>query len=66
MTKTPRRRTGEKLAAELAKHNKTHEFYAYAGAGHAFMDNTKEAFRPGAEAEAWPRTLEFLRRHLGV
>ncbi len=63
--KNPSPEDREKLAAELTKHNKTHEFYAYAGAGHAFMDNTKESFRPGAEAEAWPRTLEFLRHHLG-
>ena len=54
-----------KLDGELAKHGKTHEFYAYAGAGHAFMDNTKESFRADAEAAAWPRALEFLRRHLG-
>jgi carboxymethylenebutenolidase len=55
----------QNIAAELAKHNKTHEFYAYSGAGHAFMDNTKESFRADAETVAWPRTLEFLRRHLG-
>jgi dienelactone hydrolase len=30
------------------------------------MDNTKESYRSGAEAAAWPRALEFLRRHLGA
>jgi carboxymethylenebutenolidase len=55
-----------KLAAELVKYKKTHEFYSYAGAGHAFMDNTKESFRADAEAAAWPRALDFLRRHLGA
>jgi carboxymethylenebutenolidase len=64
--KNPSPEDREKLAAALTKHQKIHEFYAYAGAGHAFMDNTKESFRPSAEAEAWPRTLEFLRRHLGA
>ena len=63
--KNPSSEDRQKLAAELTKHSKPHEFYAYAGAGHAFMDNTKESYRPGAEAQAWPRTLEFLRCHLG-
>ena len=62
--KNPSPEDRQKLAAELTKHNKAFEFYAYSGAGHAFMDNTKESFRPSAAAEAWPRTLDFLRRHL--
>ena len=54
-----------KLEAELAKFNKPHEFYSYANAGHAFMDSTKESYRRHADEASWPRTLEFLRRHLG-
>lgn len=64
--KNPSPEDREKLAADLAKHGKAHEFYAYAGAGHAFMDNTKPSHRAEAEAAAWPRTVEFLRRHLGA
>ena len=64
--KNPSPEDRQKLAVELTKYNKTHEFYTYAGAGHAFMDDTKESFRPSAAAEAWPRTLEFLHRHLGA
>jgi len=64
--KNPSPEDREKLAAELTKHNKAHEFYAYSGAGHAFMDHTKESFRADAAAAAWPRALEFLRRHLGA
>ena len=64
--KNPSPQDRQKLAAELTRHGKTHEFYAYVGAGHAFMDNTKESFRPSVEAEAWPRTLEFLQRHIGT
>lgn len=64
--KNPSPEDRQKLAAELTKHNKLHEFYAYPGAGHAFMDNTKESFRADAEAAAWPRMLDFLRRHLGA
>ena len=62
--KNPSPEDREKLAAELTKYDKTHEFYAYAGAGHAFMDNTKDSFRASAEAQAWPRTLAFLSRYL--
>ncbi len=54
-----------KLDAELAKFNKPHEFYSYANAGHAFMDSTKESYRRDADEASWPRTLEFLSRHLG-
>ena len=53
-----------KLAAELAKHAKAHDFYSYPGAGHAFMDETKETYRPAAAQAAWPRALDFLRQHL--
>jgi len=64
--KNPSPEDREKLAAELTKHDKAHEFYAYAGAGHAFMDNTRDSFRPSAEAQAWPRTLAFLSRYLAT
>jgi carboxymethylenebutenolidase len=53
-----------KLDAELSKFNKPHEFHSYVNAGHAFMDHTKESYRPDAERASWPRTLEFLDRHL--
>ena len=55
-----------KLDAELTKYAKVHEFYAYPKAGHAFMDDTKESFRPDAAQVAWPRALGFLRRHLSA
>lgn len=42
------------------------QFDLYDGAGHAF-DNPVTAFHhPRASAEAWPRTLAFLRAHLGA
>lgn len=55
----------EKLAATLTQHGKPHEFYSYAGAGHAFMNFTSsERYRAAAAEASWPRTLEFLSRHL--
>ena len=53
-----------KLDVELTKFDKTHEFYSYPNAAHAFMDNTRESYRRHADEAAWPRTLEFLTRHL--
>jgi len=54
------------LDAELTKFNKKHDFYSYPNAGHAFMDNSKESYRHFADEASWPRTLEFLERHLGL
>jgi len=55
-----------KLDAELTRHNKTHEFYSYANAGHAFLDSTKDSYRRPADEASWPKTLEFLARQLNV
>jgi carboxymethylenebutenolidase len=49
----------------LTRHDKRHEFYSYAGAGHAFMNFLNaERYRKDAEEASWPRTLEFLYRFL--
>ncbi len=43
------------------------EVVVYPGAGHAFMNDTREeAFRPETAADAWGRMLVFLRAHLGA
>ncbi len=53
-----------KLDAELTRLGKPHQFYSYAGAGHAFMDFTGERFHKEAAETSWPRTLEFFANHL--
>ncbi len=53
-----------KLDAELTKYYKAHEFFSYAGAGHAFMNFTASSFRPDAAQTSWPRTLDFLKKHV--
>jgi carboxymethylenebutenolidase len=55
-----------KLDAELTRFNKSHEFFSYPGAGHGFMDSTKESYRRDADETSWPRTLDFLRRQLAT
>ena len=52
------------LEMEMEKLNKTHEFYQYLNAGHAFMDSTKESYRLHADDTSWPRMLTFLKEHL--
>ena len=55
----------DKLAAELTRLGKPHEFHTYEGANHAFMDfNNPDRYHPEAAAAAWPRTIEFFDRHL--
>ena len=54
-----------RLDAELTRLGKDHQFFEYAGAGHAFMDFTNpDRHHEGAAAESWPRTLEFFATHL--
>lgn len=46
-----------------AKHET--EIHTYANAGHAFFNDSRpEMYRPTAAADAWPRAVAFLRRHL--
>lgn len=42
------------------------EIYIYEGAPHAFFNDTRDSYRPEAVAEAWPRTLEWFRKHLAA
>ena len=57
----------EELRAILARTEKPSEIEVYAGAGHAFFNDTRpDAYRPAVAAAAWPRALAFLRRHLGA
>ena len=57
----------DKIAAELNKFGKAHEFHVYKGAGHAFMDRHHvEKYHAQADQESWPRAMEFLKKHLAV
>jgi carboxymethylenebutenolidase len=43
---------------------KKFEHHVFKGAKHAFFNDTREMHHPEAAADAWKRTLEFLKRNL--
>jgi carboxymethylenebutenolidase len=51
--------------AAIRKAGKTSEFHVYPGVDHAFFnDERPDVYDAAAAADAWRRTLDFLRRHL--
>lgn len=55
----------KQLDSELTRLGKQHEFYSYAGAGHAFLNFVNpQRYRKQASETSWPRTLEFLSHQL--
>jgi carboxymethylenebutenolidase len=52
------------VAEALKKAGKSFEYKIYAGAGHAFFNDTGERFNPLAAQDSWTRTLAFLRKNL--
>lgn len=56
----------DELRGILGRAGKTFEIVTYPGAGHAFFNDARpDAYHPHAAADSWPRSLGFLRRHLG-
>ncbi len=53
-----------KISAELDRVGKAHEFHGYAGAGHAFMNESRPSYREEAANDAWKRAVEFFTKHL--
>ena len=53
-----------RLDAELARHDKSHEFHSYAGAAHAFANFGSANYREHAAKASWPRTFGFFSKHL--
>jgi carboxymethylenebutenolidase len=55
----------DELEVRLAKQDHPFEIVRYAGAGHAFLNDTRPAmYHPEAAADAWQRLLSFLHTHL--
>ena len=50
--------------AILKKFNKTYEFYRYDGAGHAFFNTYRDAYRPDQALDGWKKIFAFFHRTL--
>jgi carboxymethylenebutenolidase len=54
------------LESKLKALGKQAEMYIYENTDHAFFNDARpEVYNPQAAADAWRRTLEFFRQHLG-
>lgn len=53
-----------RIETELARAEKIFEFHRYDGAGHAFLNNARAAFRAEAAADAWKKCTQWLDRYL--
>ncbi|MCX6049461.1 MAG: dienelactone hydrolase family protein [Chloroflexi bacterium] len=52
------------MQAALDKAGIQNEFQIYAGAPHAFFNDTQPSYNVAAATDAWPRTLAWFRDHL--
>jgi carboxymethylenebutenolidase len=52
--------------AVLMRLGKTYEFHRYDGAGHAFFNSTRDAYRPEQAMDGWRKVLDFLHRRLAA
>lgn len=52
------------LSKVLDELGKQHEFHTYPGAGHAFFDVTRVAYRPEAANDGWRKIWDFYGRYL--
>jgi carboxymethylenebutenolidase len=63
-TSTPPAAVAE-LSRQLTARGKRHEFHTYPDADHAFFNDHRPAvYNAAAAADAWQKTLDFLRREL--
>jgi carboxymethylenebutenolidase len=54
----------QKIEAAMQRFGKTHEFYSYPNAGHAFMNEDRPSYREDAAADAWAKCIAWFERYL--
>jgi hypothetical protein len=52
--------------AVLKKLGKAHEFHRYDGAGHAFFNVARTAYRPEQALDGWTKVIAFFHKHLAA
>jgi carboxymethylenebutenolidase len=62
--KNPSPQDVERLRQELIKQGKIFEIASYKNAGHAFMSDTRDSYRPEAANAAWGRAVEWFANYL--
>jgi carboxymethylenebutenolidase len=50
----------------LKKLGKNYEFHRYDGAGHAFFNTARPAYRPDQAADGWSKVFAFYKKHLAA
>jgi carboxymethylenebutenolidase len=55
-----------RIEAVLKRLGKIYEFHRYDGAGHAFFNVMREAYRPEQAADGWNKVFAFLKKHLAA
>ncbi len=55
-----------KLDAALTDHKIRHDIKIYPGTGHSFANNHRGSYNESATEDAWQRTVEFFRTHIGT
>lgn len=54
----------ELLKDMLTKSGTQYEIIVYEGAGHAFMNDTRDSYRPEVAKKAWEKTIKFFKKNL--
>jgi carboxymethylenebutenolidase len=62
----PNRNQVDRTEAMLTKLGKTYEFHRYDGAGHAFFNAARIAYRPEQALDGWNKVFAFFRKHLAT
>lgn len=60
----PTRDQVNRLEAKLKECGKQYTFHRYDGAGHAFFNATRIAYRPEQAADGWAKVMAFFNAHL--
>src|SRR5207237_1280347 len=60
----PNRDQVNRTEAVLKKLGKSYDFHRYDGAGHAFFNAARPAYRPEQALDGWDKVFAFFRKHL--
>jgi carboxymethylenebutenolidase len=62
----PNRVQVDRTEAVLRRLGKNYEFHRYDGAGHAFFNTARPAYRAEQALDGWNKVFAFFRKHLGT